>query len=610
MSTFAPITSETVTKALAHRYLPADAPLSGPGTQGIATAELVTRLRSLVGDVPSSLRQQVTTETDGPGPRDLALLASVDDCVKIIFALTRLEPEVEQALRTTLPEVACHLLRHPTLPLRPEPGILNLLDLLVAAMLGWCPGLGRQGDKLLAFLTTTADKLAAGVDDPAPLLEETRTFLGRELGRVQKLEERLIAAETGQLRTQQSRFIAADMINRAMENKQLTRSAAEFLKGPWYESVQLIILTKGVESEQWTRARQITDTLVWTYQPPVGADPDQIAADNQKLYRIVEHLPGEVEELLLALEHDPEAAGEAVAVIQTDHVNLVSGEPLAFEPFDPIAGATRDASRAKVSRVLLRRVKSFAPGQWFTYESDGGVMRIKLVAKLDDVQQLLFTNHNGMKVMQLSFDEFAYLVSSAVARPVGGELIFSSTFRTYYEGLIQEREKQIRRFEERRAEAERQEAAREAARAKALAEAAALARAREDEEQRRIESERRARLEAASAIMAAADPAVIAETSQRVTELAVGAWLRLPDANGELTECKLAVRISATDKMIFVNRTGQRVGEYTSDQLIQLLVAGQGQIQDEGVEFEDTLAEVVSRLRNDRHKSYDDLTGE
>ncbi|MBL6690454.1 MAG: DUF1631 family protein [Pseudomonadales bacterium] len=94
-----------------------------------------------------------------------------------------------------------------------------------------------------------------------------------------------------------------------------------------------------------------------------------------------------------------------------------------------------------------------------------------------------------------------------------------------------------------------------------------------------------------------------------MAKLNVGAWLRLPAADGELEECKLAVRVTAADKLIFVSRTGVKVGDYTSEQLITLLVAGEGEIDDAGVEFEDTLAQVVSKLRQDRDKSYDDLTG-
>ncbi|MFP6807252.1 MAG: DUF1631 family protein [Pseudomonadales bacterium] len=99
-------------------------------------------------------------------------------------------------------------------------------------------------------------------------------------------------------------------------------------------------------------------------------------------------------------------------------------------------------------------------------------------------------------------------------------------------------------------------------------------------------------------------------TTKIVKSLNVGAWLQLPGKTGEKTECKLAVRLSGADKMIFVNREGLKLGDYSTDQLVHLIVSGEGKIIDEGIEFEDTLAAVVTKLRQDRNKSYGELTGE
>ena len=62
--------------------------------------------------------------------------------------------------------------------------------------------------------------------------------------------------------------------------------------------------------------------------------------------------------------------------------------------------------------------------------------------------------------------------------------------------------------------------------------------------------------------------------------------------------------------MIFVNHSGNKVAEYNTEQLVALLVSDQAKVSDAGVKYEDTLAKVVSKLRQDRNKSYDDLTGE
>ena len=101
----------------------------------------------------------------------------------------------------------------------------------------------------------------------------------------------------------------------------------------------------------------------------------------------------------------------------------------------------------------------------------------------------------------------------------------------------------------------------------------------------------------------------VVEFSNIVASLSSGALIRLPDASGELQDCKLAVRIAAADKMIFVDANGMKAGDYTVQQLVSLLVAGEAELGDQGIEFEDTLAAVVTKLRSDREKSYDDLTG-
>ena len=91
--------------------------------------------------------------------------------------------------------------------------------------------------------------------------------------------------------------------------------------------------------------------------------------------------------------------------------------------------------------------------------------------------------------------------------------------------------------------------------------------------------------------------------------LNIGARLQLPNSIGSPEECTLAVKLAAADKMIFVSRTGVKLGEYNTEQLVQLLLVGDAEIQEAGVEFQDTLAQVVTKLRVDRDKSYDDLTG-
>ena len=81
------------------------------------------------------------------------------------------------------------------------------------------------------------------------------------------------------------------------------------------------------------------------------------------------------------------------------------------------------------------------------------------------------------------------------------------------------------------------------------------------------------------------------------------------DHGGPLTPCKLVAIIPANKTYIFANRAGLKVAEYTASQLAHMIVTENSEILDTGAEFESALATVVTGLREDKNKSFDELTG-
>ena len=601
------VNARQVVDALKHRYA------TFQGEPSISNDELAAFVRAIANeDIPAdgnliNLIQQANPDWQ-LGAAEQAVLTSSRDCLTMIFKLIDLEPEIQQRILTTTPVVAAELLNNPALPLEEDAiSILTVLDQLLDATIGWSSDQGRAGEKLLEQVTTATTALRTEPVDYASLTAELTTYLDKEQSRIRKLEERLAASESGKLRSQKSRSMAATLINAAADGKKLTGNIIRFLTGPWFESLQLLAINSGVEGEDWTRAAKLTETIIWTYQPISADSLEKVNAEKQRLYRIIENLADEIRDMLLALEHSAANLEAALADLEEDHVLMVSGQDLEYTEYEPIDTPGNDSgSRPSVSRILLRKVNNLETGQWFIYEEGEKSVRIKLVLKLEDVRQMLFTNRNGMKALDRSYDEIAYLMSSGVLKPLNHQAVFSSTFSNFYRGLLDELERKQKMAEA----ADREEAEREAARQKALQEAAALARANEEAELQRREEEREQRLaKAQEAAARAENQERVAQIAELVDKLQIGAWLKLPAADGTLEECKLAVRIASADKMIFVSRAGVKIGEYTADQLTTLLVAGDGEIGDTGVEFEDTLAQVVAKLRADREKSYDDLTG-
>lgn len=602
--------TEILLQALQRRY-----PTAHAEPANVSTQELQNALRTLTVD-PDITTKRLLVLLNERFPAwviaapEKAIIASIDDCFRVIFKLIVLAPEVESQISTTIPELACQLLIFPGLPLSSAASLLTILDRLGEALIGWSAELGRSGDALLKHLEQTISAINTGTADIPSTATELKAFLDKDTTRISKLESRLCATETGQLRSRQSKNRAANMINEAMERNQFTASIITFLQGHWYDSVQLLVLEHGVDSDEWRRAAKITETIVWTYQPLI-ADDTALAQAKQHLYRVVASLATEIRELLVALKHNSQAIEAALHDIENDHINIIAEQPLTCVRYAPLNCDLAPSAHSRVSRLLLSKVHTLQSGQWLAFKDGEQAIRIKLVLKLDDVKQLLFTNRNGVKVMEKSFEEFAYLLSSGTAKILHHDNIFSSTFSTYYLNLVEEQHRQQQRVNAREARFHNDVAASEQAQ-RALQKSAgeALQAQQKIDEQSRLAARNQRQSDAEDE----ANKQVNVETRLRfaatVANLNIGAWLRLPSTDATLEECKLAVRIASADKMIFVNRTGIKIGEYNSEELTQLLVAGQAEIQDQGVEFEDTLAEVVSRLRHDRNKSYDDLTNQ
>ena len=395
------------------------------------------------------------------------------------------------------------------------------------------PGLGAGGNKLKEKLDRTVSSIILNDVDIETLFTEVSSFMAKEDIRTRKLEKRLATSETGIVRAQQSKVLSAKMINHATQNHLVTKTLIDFLYGPWFDSVQLIVLNGGIESDDWRRAKKITETLVLTYQT---IDPKKKGATRrqQHLYSVIEDLPNEIKSLLVALTHNTAIAESALQVIESDHVTIVSGQALDYVEFEPLESDDLTLINSKVCKILLRKVKALEVGQWFTFtegksENDGAI-RIKLVLKLDDVRQLLFSNRNGMKVLQKSYEEFAYYLASHTVKTLNRGDAFLSTYKNYFDGLITEYEKHQKRIANRRIEVEEQDIERKIAGKKALSDAKKLAINREASDREKSILIKQAQLEATRVEAGKIENAdLVTKYKLSVAQLNSGALLTLPD---------------------------------------------------------------------------------
>ena len=101
-----------------------------------------------------------------------------------------------------------------------------------------------------------------------------------------------------------------------------------------------------------------------------------------------------------------------------------------------------------------------------------------------------------------------------------------------------------------------------------------------------------------------------AVTDAAISSLKPDAWITLSIMEGVQTPCKLVAIIASNQTYIFANRAGLKVAEYTASQLAHMIVTENSEILDTGAEFESALETVVSGLRENKSKSYEELIGD
>lgn len=483
----------------------------------------------------------------------------------------------------------------------------HLLELLQSSGAGYEPALGRAGQKLLSDLQPVWIALDKG--DWTGALAAAELQSQQEQSRLQRLEQRLIDSERGLLASRRAQQEAARVINRALAGRRLSESMLAYMHEVWYAELQWCLLQFGETSAEWQQRVDLTTRLIDSLQ-----DPGDNVERRQQLYALIPEIGAELRETLSAHAPEKNALEQQLALIETHHLAILKGRALPASSCtliannDPWADAT-----TTVSRDLLQKAAALEIGAWFLVRGDDGDTRIKLVLKMDDTAQLLFVNRVGIKALQKSFEEFAYLLALDVVMPLPPRDHARTALRQLLAQLLQrEGERQrARAEEEQRAQEERKRLAEEeqhrrAAREKAIAEAAALKVAEEQAAaQAQLEIEQRAReQEQARRLAAQEEQAGNAEQRARsakhnATLIAVGSWVELHDEVGGVQRLKLAVKLPSSGKLIFVDREGVRRAEFERDVFAAKLMEGSARVPDAGPQFEDTLARVVGSLRRD-----------
>ena len=461
----------------------------------------------------------------------------------------------------------------PALPWQ-QSAVVTALSELIKGALGWQSELGKASARFF-------DQLLPLLNDDITAL---RDFFAREASRVAKLEQRLIATEQGALRAINAKQQTARVLNQQMAGKQLPADVSVFLQGAWRESMRLVLLNPN-DDGQWQTIRRLTETLIWSFQPI----EDGNAGHRSRVIDSISELSEQLREFAVGLHHSDSLNGE-LALIEAQHLQILKGEPLNYQPFQLIDNSdSMLKTSVSVSQQLLRQVDALKPGEWFVYHHPDQQQRIKLLLKMEQEQQLLFSNFFGIKAAQFNFDEFAYLLSSQQIQRLSDHNPLQTTGENLLRDLQQQRQQVAQQAEahQLRLEQQRQQlvlAKQRAEQKAAQARAAELAAQREASRRQRQLHEQHSQAQREKAVL------------QQLDKLRAGAVLGFQEGQSH-HHCRLAAILQHNDQLVFVNREGVKQYTLSRQQLLEQILAGSAKIIDPGSQFDSTLQQVVNNLR-------------
>lgn len=629
---------------------------TAPGMQPMDLGELLGYLRSTdnleLGPLESVLAQ---TEAIGdpaiPATEHLVVLKWLGDAFDQWETAFPLEEPLRSELRRLKPLVAKLAITDPDFFVAGKHPLHQMLDALQLAAVGWQARLGRVGEPLRKQLSGAVEEAVAcfdaGDSDLAGLCSRVVAATQRDLARAGRMAQRTIETEQGKARTAEAKWIAAGMINAGLEQFRVPPGIGEFLKGPWYESAQLVLLKFGAESEQWAQMRQTTRTLLDSIQP---IDEKDAPERRQQLFETVRRLPRELKRWLLSVQHQSEVLEQATGMVEFAHMQVLRKRPLDMDLADPIPVAVRET----VDNAH-QTLDSIEAGQWFCVErEEGKPLRVQLVSRTEGTGGLLFANQAGIRVFQQSFEEFAGLLELARVSKLDSGASFSRSLawaagiessadldnllgetvvrarqaeeerqRQEQERLQQERE-QAERLEREQREAEQlrlqgEEAAkRQADQEKTLEQTEQLEREQQEAEalQREWDEALRRKQEreavpappppttpAPAAVLTGREPGGAGAPANPASNgagvaaapelnLLMGTWLGFHDGDTPLL-AKLAVHDREQNNYIFVNRSGIKMRQLNSQELSALMESGMVDV----LETRSSFREEISRKK-------------
>jgi hypothetical protein len=462
---------------------------------------------------------------------------------------------------------------------------------------GWSDSGGRSSkvllDQLDALVIAISDSFENGNTEPVETFcQQWHKDASRRNAQVEKLRTRLLETEQGAARQRHADQTARALIGRALQGRMLPTGITRFILDYWHSLLKQVVWDSGMDSENFRHGSRLLEWLVW-----VG-DPSLSDKDRDKLYHVGEQIGDRILDVWQRV-FSRQLPAETIAGIQEVIVARLKGEvPELAEALPDSGSFSWDAAWLSITPADAETTRA-AEGQWYMEGEDSKEQRMYFFAFLPETVEILWTNGGGVKLGIQPWHEFHSAHTNGHLLPLPTLTPFRQVLDDTVNLLAAVCQKQRKQRDaaaqqaKHKAEVLRKEneTAERIRKEKEVAREAELKRQRDMAEQLRLASEQ------------AEEDRLLKEKeliAQKQTDgIKLGSWIVVApeSAEDEPLRLKLAVRISSSRKLVFVDRLGLNRREFLEDQLVEGIVDGRVRVLDSSAEFDDVLSRVVGRIR-------------
>lgn len=260
------------------------------------------------------------------------------------------------------------------------------------------------------------------------LLAEVREFNDRVQRNVDLLEQRATQKAEGEDRLKQVKRRVHQTVKERTEGKKLPSPVIVLLLHPWSEYLTFVLLRHHEQSEQWKRALETMDNVLWSVTPK--STPE----DQKHLVVLQETLQEELKHGFNSIAYDQAKANRLLDSIQEIHAIALQNRVTQAAPAEvreeiestavghEEAHAVEELPQTPEERELVEKLRMVEFGTWMEFDEldNQRQQRVKIAWFNSKTLQYMLVNRAGKQAAVMSAVEISRHLLSKNARMISG----------------------------------------------------------------------------------------------------------------------------------------------------------------------------------------------